>query len=72
MSRGDRPVTLDQLVPYFRGARSAALVLEQRHGGHDPDLKEDVRRYVGMVDRYTQAAIVTFKLKRSQEEIGQD
>jgi hypothetical protein len=38
MSRGDRPLPLEQLEPYMRGAKFAALALGRRHNEHDPDI----------------------------------
>ena len=64
MARGDRPAALEQLVPYFRGARYGALAVSLRHAEHDADLRADVERYLAMVDNYAQAAIATFRLKR--------
>jgi hypothetical protein len=68
MARGDRPLPFEQLEPYMRGARFAALALSRRHGAHDPDLADDVARYVEMAERYRQAAIATFRLKRSRSQ----
>ena len=62
MARGDRPVPLEHLEPYMRGAKFAALALSRRHAEHDPDLVDDAARYVEMAERYRQAAIATFRL----------
>lgn len=66
MARGDRPVPLEQLVPYFRGARFGALAMSLRHGAHDADLDADTRRFLDMVDGYAAAAIATFRLRRER------
>ena len=64
MARGDRPLPLDQLEPYMRGAKFAAVALSHRHKDHDPDLADDAARYVDMAERYRQAAIATFRAHR--------
>ena len=67
MARGDRPLPLEQLEPYMRGAKFAAVALSQRHKDHDPDLAYDAARYVDMAERYRQAAIATFRAHRDRE-----
>ena len=66
MARGDRPLPFEQLEPYMRGAKFAAVALGRRHGDHDPDLAADAARYFDMAERYRQAAIATFRLKRER------
>src|SRR4029077_10623576 len=66
MARGDRPLPFEQLEPYMRGAKFAAQALGRRHAKHDPDLAEDAARYFDMAERYRQAAIATFRLKRDR------
>lgn len=66
MPRGGQPMALESLVPYFRGARFAALAMKRRHEEHDPDLSADADRYVEMVDGYSEAALATFRLKRER------
>jgi len=39
MARGDRPLPFEQLEPYMRGAKFAAVALGRRHMDHDPDLQ---------------------------------
>ena len=68
MARGDRPLPFEQLEPYMRGARFAAVALGRRHGAHDPDLADDVARYVEMAERYRQAAIATYRIKRERSQ----
>ena len=65
MARGDRPLPFEQLEPYMRGAKFASVAFRLRHGGHDPDIEEDAARYFDMAERYRQAAIATFRLRRS-------
>src|SRR5437868_8821080 len=45
MARGDRPLPFEQLEPYMRGAKFAAVALGRRHMDHDPDLADDAARY---------------------------
>jgi hypothetical protein len=66
MARGDRPLPLEQLEPYMRGAKFAALALSRRHREHDADLAEDAARYVAMAEGYRQAAIATFRAQRER------
>ena len=61
MARGDRPLPLEQLEPYMRGAKFAALALSRRHKEHDPDIADDAARYFEMAERYRQAAIATYR-----------
>jgi hypothetical protein len=56
---------LEQLVPYFRGARFAVVALRRRHPDA-PGLDEDAQRYIDMLDRYSEAVIATFRLQRAQ------
>jgi len=70
MARGDRPVALEQIVPYFRGARFGVLAMQLRHGAHDADLGDDAQRYLSMVDGYVSAAIATFRMKRERDAAG--
>jgi hypothetical protein len=64
MARGDRPLPLEQLEPYMRGAKFGVLAMSRRHRGHDQDIAEDAARYFDMAERYRQAAIATFRAKR--------
>jgi len=68
MARGDRPLPLEQLEPYMRGAKFAAIALSRRHKDHDQDLADDAARYVDMAERYRQAAIATFRAQRAHGE----
>lgn len=67
MARGDRPLPLEQLEPYMRGAKFAAVALSRRHRDHDPDIVDDATRYFEMAERYRQAAIATFRLHRERQ-----
>ncbi len=66
MAKGDRPLPLEQLEPYMRGAKFAVQALSRRHGEHDPDLGADAKRYFDMAERYRQAAIATYRLHRER------
>ena len=66
MARGDRPLPLEQLEPYMRGAKFAAVSLSLRHHEHDPDIAADAARYFEMAERYRQAAIATFRTHRDR------
>ena len=68
MARGDRPLPFEQLEPYMRGAKFAAVALSRRHQEHDPDLADDAARYAEMAERYRQAAIATFRAKRDRSQ----
>lgn len=68
MARGDRPLPLEQLEPYMRGAKFAVLALSRRHNDHDPDLAADAERYFEMAEHYRQAAIATFRVKRERTQ----
>jgi len=70
MARGDRPLPLEQLEPYMRGAKFAATALSARHSDHDHDLGADAARYVEMAERYRQAAIATFRAQRERHRAG--
>jgi hypothetical protein len=70
MARGDRPLPLEQLEPYMRGAKFAVQALSRRHKDHDPDLADDAGRYFEMAERYRQAAIATFRAQRERREAG--
>lgn len=67
MARGDRPLPFEQLEPYMRGAKFAAVALSRRHREHDPDIVDDATRYFEMAEHYRQAAIETFRARRDRE-----
>jgi len=70
LARGDRPLPLEQLEPYMRGAKFAALALSRRHQEHDPDIGDDAAHYVDMAERYRQAAIATFRAQRERRGVS--
>jgi hypothetical protein len=70
VARGAPPMPLENLVPYFRGARFAVVALRRRHPDV-PTLHADAERYIQMVDRYSEAAVATFRLRRAREEEGE-
>jgi hypothetical protein len=65
VAKGDPPIPLEHLRPYYRGARFAVLAMRRRHG-HDPDIEQDADRYLAMLDRYSEAATATFKLRQQR------
>jgi hypothetical protein len=69
MPRGAPAFALENLAPYFRGARFACIALRGRHP-EDAELAADCDRYIAMVDRYSEAAVATFKLRREREGDG--
>lgn len=52
---GERAMSLDALIPYFRGARFAALAMGLRHRHLGDAIKEDSKAYVAEMDRYFEA-----------------
>ncbi len=52
---GPKALDVGFLVPYFRGARFAALAMGLRHGHLDDSVKEDSKAYVAELDRYFDA-----------------
>jgi len=50
----------------MRGAKFAVRALSRRHEAHDPDIVADAERYFEMAERYRQAAIATFRLRRER------
>jgi hypothetical protein len=55
----------EELRPYFRGARFALRAMSLRHPD-DKELAADIERYTAMLDRYTEATVETFKLRRER------
>lgn len=53
---------LEQLVPYYRGARFAAVAMGRRF----PDAKDDADAYVAMLDRFTDAVKARYKAAKSE------
>jgi hypothetical protein len=56
---------LEDLRPYFRGARFALRAMHLRHP-EDKELAADIERYTAMLDHYAEAAMETFKLRRER------
>lgn len=67
MARGDPAMPLEQLVPYYQGARFALLALKMRHPD-DALLTADVDRYTAMVQRFETAVIATYRLHRRRRD----
>ena len=49
---GPHAMPAEQLFPYFRGARFAAVALSRRH----PEIFEDASAYIAEMDRYMESA----------------
>ena len=67
MARGDRPMALENLVPYFRGAMFSLVGLRMRHPELGEDVVADIDRRREMLQRYSEAATATFKLRKERE-----
>lgn len=52
---GPSAMPLEALLPYFRGARFAALAMGRRHGDHARSIVDDSKGYVAEMDRFTEA-----------------
>jgi|FLYL01.1.fsa_nt_gi hypothetical protein len=52
---GPRAMSLEALIPYFRGARFAALAMGLRHRRFSEEIAEDSKAYVEEMDRFTEA-----------------
>ena len=62
-------ITLEQLVPYYRGVFFATVALKKRFGGWGRpgrDAFEEVSRYQEMVKQYRAAILETIELHESQ------
>ena len=62
-------ITLEQLVPYYRGAYFATIALKKRYGGWGRSGRsafEEVDGYQAMVRRYREALDETINLKRGE------
>jgi hypothetical protein len=57
---------LEQLLPYFRGARFALVAIKLRHPD-DVSLGADLDNYVGMLQRFEAAVVATYRLRRRQQ-----
>ncbi len=67
MPRGGPPFPLENLAPYYRGARFALVAMKLRHP-EDKAFQEDADRYIEMVDGYSRVAVQTFKLRQEKRE----
>jgi hypothetical protein len=54
--------TLEQLLPYYRGARFAVMAMGRRH----PDIRETADTYIAQLDRYSAAAQAAYRAKRKE------
>ncbi len=63
---GHRAMSVDALIPYFRGARFAALALGLRHGRHDEALKADSKALVAEMDRFHPVMVALAKRKAAR------
>ncbi|NND04031.1 MAG: redoxin domain-containing protein [Acidimicrobiia bacterium] len=52
---------VEQMVPYYRGARFAAIAMARRY----PEAKADAAKYTAQMDVYTEAAKDLYKRQRS-------
>ena len=62
-----RPMTLDQLVPYYRGVFFATVALKKRFGGwgrRGRDALEEISRYQAMIKGYSAALRETVEAHR--------
>jgi hypothetical protein len=65
-----RPLSLDELLMYYRGVFFATVALKKRFGGwgsRGRDAFGEVGRYQTMVRRYRKALAETIELKKSEE-----
>jgi hypothetical protein len=58
---------LESLVPYYRGARFSLIGLRLRHPDLPADVRADIERRVAMLDRFTEAAVATYRLRRNRD-----
>lgn len=66
MPRGAPAMPLENLAPYYRGARFALVAMKLRHPD-DAELHADIDRYLAMLQVYSDAAVATFRLRRARE-----
>lgn len=64
MARGDPAMPLEQLLPYYRGARFALRAMKLRHSD-DPAIVADVDRYSAMLQSFEAAVLETYRMRRS-------
>ena len=68
MPRGAPPMALENLAPYFRGARYSLLALRLRHPDLPAQVVADIDRRVAMLDRYSESAVATFRQRRQRAQ----
>lgn len=51
---GPKAMPVEQLRPYYRGARFSALAMGLRHGHHDASIKDDSKGFVAQLDRFVE------------------
>jgi len=52
---GSGAMGVEEMIPYYRGARFAALAMGLRHGHLDQSIKDDSKAYVAEMDRFVEA-----------------
>lgn len=70
MARGDKPMTLEALVPYYNGAYFVTVALKgrlARLGPEGRDAMKEVSDYQQMVTDFRDAIRKTIELKRAGE-----
>lgn len=69
MARGDPPMSLEALVPYYNGAYNVTVALKGRLGKLGPDGRaalQEVSRYQQMLIGFREAIQQTIELKRNR------
>jgi hypothetical protein len=69
MARGDPPMSLEALVPYYNGAYFATVALKGRLGQLGPEARpavQEVTQYQQMVTEFRDAIQKTIELKRER------
>ena len=59
---------LEYLAPYYRGARFSLIGLRLRHADMPAAVQADIERRLAMLDRYSEAAVATYRLRRQRDE----
>lgn len=62
---GPDAMPAEQLFPYFRGARFAAVAMSVRH----PEIAEDAHTYIAEMDRYMESARRLFRERSGDEAL---
>ena len=69
MARGDPPISLEALVPYYNGAFNVTVALKGRLGKLGPDGRaamQQVSHYQQMLAGFREAIQKTIELKRNR------